>query len=135
MRIFLSVLLLTLVACTGARDETREVATASGLRYMDLAIGTGPTPIPGQTVVVHYHGWLVSGEKFDSSIDRGAPFTFIIGRGRTIKGWEEGLASMQVGGKRRLTIPPDLGYGQRGAGGVIPPYATLIFEVELLEIH
>ena len=111
-----------------------EIATASGLKYVDLVIGTGATPKPGQTAVVHYTGWLTDGKKFDSSVDRGTPFQFVVGQGRVIKGWDEGVSTMRVGGKRKLTIPPELGYGQRGAGGVIPPNATLIFEVELLEI-
>ena len=112
----------------------REVATPSGLRYVDVVEGTGPSPQAGQSVTVHYTGTLESGRKFDSSLDRGEPFTFSIGIGQVIKGWDEGVMSMKVGGKRRLIIPPNLGYGARGAGGVIPPNATLIFEVELLGI-
>jgi len=111
-----------------------EIATPSGLKYVDLVAGNGATPKPGQTAVVHYTGWLTDGKKFDSSVDRGTPFQFVLGQGRVIKGWDEGVSTMRVGGKRKLTIPPELGYGQRGAGGVIPPNATLIFEVELLEI-
>ena len=109
--------------------------TASGLGYVDLKVGKGAQPEKGQTCVVHYTGWLTNGKKFDSSVDRGKPFTFPIGRGRVIKGWDEGVATMRVGGKRKLIIPPHLGYGNRGAGGVIPPEATLIFEVELLEVN
>jgi peptidylprolyl isomerase len=109
--------------------------TPSGLQYVDLKVGTGASPKPGQTTVVHYTGWLVDGKKFDSSKDRGQPFTFAVGRGQVIKGWDEGVATMKVGGTRKLVIPPDLAYGARGAGGVIPPNATLTFEVELLEVR
>jgi peptidylprolyl isomerase len=108
--------------------------TASGLEYEDVVEGTGPSPAQGQTAVVHYVGTLPNGEKFDSSRDRGQPFEFPVGLGRVIKGWDEGVATMKVGGTRKLTIPPDLGYGARGAGGVIPPNATLLFEVELLGV-
>ena len=109
-----------------------EVTTPSGLKYTDLLVGTGDSPKPGQMVTVHYTGTLENGTKFDSSVDRGQPFTFQIGVGRVIKGWDEGVMTMKVGGKRKLVIPPGLGYGARGAGGVIPPNATLLFEVELL---
>ncbi len=112
--------------------------TASGLQIQDIQVGTGATPTRGQTCVMHYTGWLYAngqkGKKFDSSVDRGEPFEFPIGAGRVIKGWDEGVATMKVGGKRTLIIPPDLGYGARGAGGVIPPNATLIFDVELLGV-
>ncbi|MGB3616241.1 MAG: FKBP-type peptidyl-prolyl cis-trans isomerase [Elainellaceae cyanobacterium] len=108
--------------------------TESGLQYIDLAEGTGASPQPGQTVVVHYTGTLEDDTKFDSSRDRNSPFSFRFGVGQVIKGWDEGLATMKVGGRRLLTIPPDLGYGAAGAGGVIPPNATLKFDVELLEI-
>ena len=114
------------------------MTTASGLQIADTKAGTGATPRTGQICVMHYTGWLyqngAKGAKFDSSIDRGQPFEFPIGTGRVIKGWDEGVASMKVGGKRTLIIPPDLGYGARGAGGVIPPNATLLFEVELLDV-
>lgn len=110
------------------------VTTASGLQYEDLTVGQGQAPQPGQTVSVHYTGWLTNGQKFDSSVDRGQPFQFTLGAGEVIRGWDEGVASMKVGGKRKLVIPPGLGYGARGAGGVIPPNATLIFEVELLGV-
>ena len=110
------------------------IETATGLGYVDIVEGTGPRPQPGDSVRVHYTGWLKSGEKFDSSLHRGQPLAFPIGRGRVIKGWDEGVSSMRVGGKRKLVIPAHLGYGDRGAGGVIPPGATLIFEVELLAI-
>jgi peptidylprolyl isomerase len=109
--------------------------TPSGLQYVDTKEGTGASPKAGQTAVVHYTGWLVDGKKFDSSKDRGQPFSFAVGRGQVIKGWDEGVATMKVGGTRKLVIPPDLAYGARGAGGVIPPNATLTFEVELLEVR
>jgi len=108
--------------------------TASGLKIEDLVVGTGATAENGKTVSVHYTGWLTDHTKFDSSYDRGQPLPVTLGQGQVIRGWEEGLIGMKVGGKRRLTIPPDLGYGSRGAGGVIPPNATLIFEVELVDV-
>jgi len=113
----------------------KAITTESGLRYEDTIIGNGPGPQPGQDVTVHYTGTLVDGTKFDSSLDRGQPFTFKIGVGQVIKGWDEGVMTMKVGGKRKLVIPPQLGYGARGAGGVIPPNATLVFEVELLSVR
>jgi FKBP-type peptidyl-prolyl cis-trans isomerase FkpA len=109
--------------------------TDSGLKYEDLAIGDGDTAEAGQQVSVHYTGWLIDGSKFDSSVDRNQPFEFALGRGMVISGWDEGVAGMKVGGKRKLTIPPQLGYGAQGAGGVIPPNAVLVFEVELLGIR
>jgi len=119
-------------------DAAPTTTTSSGLQYTDTKVGTGVTPKRGQTAVVHYTGWLYNdgakGKKFDSSVDRGEPFSFPVGMGRVIKGWDEGVASMKVGGKRTLIIRPDLGYGARGAGGVIPPNATLIFDVELLDV-
>ncbi len=112
--------------------------TPSGLQYEDTKEGTGASPKTGQTCVMHYTGWLwensAKGKKFDSSVDRGQPFEFQIGRGMVIKGWDEGVATMKIGGKRTLLIPASLGYGARGAGGVIPPNATLLFEVELLGV-
>ena len=114
------------------------MTTASGLQIIDSKEGTGASPKPGQTCVMHYTGWLYEngqkGKKFDSSVDRNEPFEFPIGQRRVIAGWDEGVASMKVGGKRTLIIPPELGYGARGAGGVIPPNATLMFEVELLDV-
>lgn len=111
-----------------------EIVTSSGLQYIDQVVGTGEVAKAGQTVSVHYTGWLENGTKFDSSVDRGQPFSFPLGAGRVIKGWDEGVQGMKVGGKRRLTIPANLGYGPRGAGGVIPPNATLVFDVELLGV-
>jgi FKBP-type peptidyl-prolyl cis-trans isomerase len=110
------------------------IMTPSGLEYIELVEGTGAEARSGQTVSVHYTGWLTNGTKFDSSVDRGQPFQFALGRGQVIKGWDLGVAGMKVGGKRRLNIPSDLAYGARGAGGVIPPNARLIFDVELLGV-
>ena len=112
-------------------DET--VTTASGLQIKTLVEGTGDKAEPGKTAVVHYTGWLLDGTKFDSSVDRGTPFEFPLGAGRVIKGWDEGVSTMNIGGKVELIIPPDLAYGPSGAGGVIPPNATLKFEVEFLD--
>ena len=111
------------------------IKTASGLVIEDLVVGDGATASPGQRVSVHYTGWLENGNKFDSSKDRGQPFMFSLGKGAVIRGWDEGVSGMKVGGKRRLTSPSSLGYGARGAGGVIPPNATLLFEVELLGVR
>ncbi len=111
------------------------IKTASGLQIEELVVGTGATAASGQKVSVHYTGWLTNGNKFDSSKDRGEAFEFGLGRGQVIRGWDEGVQGMKVGGKRKLTIPPELGYGSRGAGGVIPPNATLVFEVELLKVN
>jgi peptidylprolyl isomerase len=112
--------------------ESDYTVTASGLKYYDLQVGDGPVPSAGQTVTVNYTGWLTDGTKFDSSIDRAQTFDFVLGAGNVIPGWDEGLSTMKVGGKRQLVIPPALAYGEQGAGGVIPPNATLVFEVELL---
>jgi len=109
--------------------------TPSGLEYWDIKAGTGAVAQSGHKVKVHYTGWLTNGKKFDSSVDRGQPFEFMLGAGQVIKGWDEGVAGMKVGGKRQLKIPPNLGYGAAGAGGVIPPNATLIFDVELLGVQ
>ena len=121
-----------------AQTAGKPMTTPSGLQIIDSKVGTGPSPKTGQTCVMHYTGWLyengAKGKKFDSSVDRGQPFEFPIGTRHVIPGWDEGVATMKVGGKRTLIIPPQLGYGERGAGGVIPPNATLIFDVELLGI-
>ena len=125
----------TLIAMT-ASASADYVTTPSGLKYQDEVVGTGPEPKAGQKVSVHYTGWLDGngkpGKKFDSSRDRGTPFSFTLGAGQVIAGWDTGVATMKTGGKRRLVIPPEQGYGARGAGGVIPPNATLIFDVELI---
>lgn len=125
----------TIAMSTPQSDALKPVTTPSGLQYIDLVEGTGDSPKPGQRVKVHYTGTLEDGSKFDSSRDRNRPFEFKIGVGQVIRGWDEGVASMKVGGRRRLIIPPELGYGARGAGGVIPPNATLIFDVELLQVN
>jgi peptidylprolyl isomerase len=123
---------------TALAQTGKTMITPSGLQITDSKVGTGATPKSGQTCVMHYTGWLyengAKGKKFDSSVDRGQPFEFPIGQKRVIAGWDEGVATMKVGGKRTLIIPPALGYGARGAGGVIPPNATLIFDVELLDV-
>ena len=121
-----------------SQSAAKPVTTSSGLQIIDTKVGTGASPRSGQTAVVHYTGWLYTngakGQKFDSSVDRGEPFEFKIGMRQVIGGWDEGVGSMKVGGKRTLIIPPELGYGARGAGGVIPPNATLMFDVELLAV-
>jgi len=114
--------------------EGKPKVTSSGLEYWEITAGKGAEAVAGKDVRVHYTGWLTSGKKFDSSVDRSQPFVFRLGAGQVIKGWDEGVTGMKVGGKRQLRIPPELGYGDRGAGGVIPPRATLIFDVELLDV-
>ncbi|MFN8474311.1 MAG: FKBP-type peptidyl-prolyl cis-trans isomerase [Anaerolineae bacterium] len=135
-----TLLLVALAGCSaqqgaGSDQAGKEVTTPSGLKYTDTVVGTGATAEKGQRVSVHYTGYLMDGKKFDSSVDRGQPFQFVLGNGQVIKGWDEGVAGMKVGGKRTLVIPPELGYGARGAGGVIPPNATLKFDVELLGVQ
>lgn len=135
MRMIVLALLALLMTLPLAAEEKKPevVTTPSGLKYEILQEGSGDVAEPGETVKVHYTGWLTNGKKFDSSVDRGKPFSFPLGKGRVIKGWDEGVAGMKVGEKRKLTIPPQLAYGKRGAGnGLIPPNSTLIFEVEFL---
>ncbi len=137
---FLVILLMMFILFTDSssqaqtKDEKTQT-TSTGLKYVDNVVGTGASPKKGQIVKVHYTGWLENGTKFDSSVDRGQPFQFVIGVGQVIKGWDEGVSTMKVGGKRKLTIPSQLAYGSRGAGSLIPPNATLIFDVELLGIN
>lgn len=138
MKLIVAVVLAVLWALPVCAAETRGQAmttTASGLRYVDLVVGTGASPVRGKQVTVHYTGTLEDGTKFDSSVDRRQPFNFVIGVGQVIRGWDEGVMGMKVGGKRKLMIPANLGYGARGAGGVIPPHATLLFDVELLAVQ
>ena len=126
-------------AATGVQNASAPASTMkktpTGLQYEDLVAGSGNTPTPGKQVTVHYTGWLTNGTKFDSSLDKNQPFTFTIGKGEVVPGWDEGVMTMKLGGKRKLIIPPELGYGAAGAGGVIPPNATLVFEVILLDIR
>lgn len=137
-RVLIATATLAAAHPAAAQTEGETMTTPSGLQIIDTTVGTGASPKSGQTCVMHYTGWLseggTKGKKFDSSVDRGQPFEFPIGMKRVIGGWDEGVATMKVGGKRTLIIPPQLGYGERGAGGVIPPNATLIFDVELLGI-
>jgi peptidylprolyl isomerase len=137
-RLIVSAILLAIALAPLSVMAAGEVTTPSGLRIIDVTPGTGPVPQAGQTVTVNYTGWLFvdgkKGKKFDSSLDRGQPFSFTIGQGQVIKGWDEGVATMHVGGKRTLIIPADLGYGASGAGGDIPPGATLIFDVDLISV-
>lgn len=118
-------------------EATTEVpqSTPSGLQFIDMHVGTGAEPRTGKKVTVHYTGYLLDGKKFDSSVDRRAPFTFVLGVGQVIKGWDEGVATMRTGGRRKLIIPADLAYGRRGVGSVIPPQAVLVFDVELIDVQ
>ncbi len=137
-------IVLAVAAMTTVRAQTnnstptkvtgKPTTTASGLQYWEIAAGKGAAAVAGKQVKVHYTGWLTNGKKFDSSVDRGQPLEFPLGAGSVIKGWDEGVAGMKVGGKRQLRIPPELAYGAGGAGGVIPPNATLIFDVELVDV-
>ena len=130
--VFMAVLFT--VPSFASQDAKKPVTTASGLKYVDVVVGKGASPTAGKMVKVHYTGTLENGKKFDSSVDRKEPFSFTIGVGQVIPGWDEGVMSMKVGGKRKLIIPAKLGYGARGAGGDIPPNATLLFDVELLDV-
>ncbi|MEI6206135.1 MAG: FKBP-type peptidyl-prolyl cis-trans isomerase [Desulfuromonadales bacterium] len=144
MKCFMKVALIGILAASVAipafavqdakKTDTKVVTTASGLKYTDVLVGKGASPVTGKPVKVHYTGTLENGTKFDSSVDRKEPFSFVIGVGQVIPGWDEGVMSMKVGGKRKLIIPSKLGYGARGAGGAIPPNATLLFDVELLDV-
>lgn len=134
-RVLQALVLFSLVIFAGCESSPEYVTTESGLKYRDFQVGAGEEAEPGDKVEVHYTGWLTDGTKFDSSRDRGRPFNFQLGQGRVIKGWDEGVTGMKVGGKRKLIIPPELGYGDRGAGNKIPPNATLEFEVELLDVQ
>lgn len=141
MKLIVSGLLAALIAVpvyAAAKEvkkpETKVVTTASGLKYTDLVVGKGASPVAGKKVKVHYIGTLENGKNFDSSVARNEPFSFVIGVGQVIPGWDEGVMTMKVGGKRKLIIPSKLGYGASGAGGVIPPNATLLFDVELLDV-
>jgi FKBP-type peptidyl-prolyl cis-trans isomerase len=126
---------LVLIPTFAIAKEKKKVTRPDGLVIEELKVGTGAEAKKGQTVTVHYTGWLTNGTKFDSSVDRNEPFMFHLGAGEVIKGWDEGVQGMKVGGKRKLTIPASMGYGARGAGGVIPPNATLVFDVELLKVQ
>lgn len=142
MKLVAGCMMTALIALPVQAAETRKptmtqamTTTASGLTYVDMVVGTGASPVRGKQVKVHYTGTLENGTTFDSSVDRRQPFSFMIGVGQVIKGWDEGVMGMKVGGKRKLVIPANLGYGARGAGGVIPPHATLLFDVELLDVQ
>ena len=136
--LFAMVAVVSMRAATNTSSPTKvtgkPTTMSSGLQYWDIVVGTGATAVAGKMVKVHYTGWLANGKKFDSSVDRGQPFVFPLGAGRVIKGWDEGVAGMKVGGKRQLRVSPALGYGESGAGDAIPPNATLIFDVELLDV-
>ena len=140
MKMVTGALMMAIIAAPAfaAKDEVKAgktVTTASGLKYLDQVVGKGASPVAGKQVTVHYTGTLENGKKFDSSMDRKQPFKFTIGVGQVIQGWDEGVMTMKVGGKRKLIIPSKLGYGAAGAGGVIPPNATLLFDVELLDVQ
>ncbi len=128
------VVVIGAVVVLGSKDQPKKVMEVSNLKIEDIVVGTGKEAQKGDTLTVNYKGTLLDGTKFDSSYDRNEPFKFTVGAGQVIQGWDQGFAGMKVGGKRKLTIPPDLGYGARGAGAAIPPNSTLVFEVELLDV-
>ena len=132
--LFIGIFATVIIAIIGIVIIGQSTKKNQELKIEDLVIGSGAEAKPGDTVSVHYTGWLEDGTKFDSSLDRNQPFEFTLGQGQVIPGWEQGIQGMKVGGKRRLTIPPEMAYGKQGYGGVIPPNATLVFEVELLDI-
>lgn len=132
--ILIILLLVTLIFGCSKKENSGEITTPSGLKYTDIVIGTGESPLPGQKVTIHYTGTLLDGKKFDSSKDRMTPYSFTLGAGQTLAGWEEGVVTMKVGGKRKLIVPPNLAYGSTGVGKIIPPYATVVFEIELLDV-
>ena len=133
-KILIFLFLVTLIFGCSKKESSGEITTPSGLKYTDIVIGTGESPLPGQTVTIHYTGTLLDGKKFDSSKDRMTPYSFTLGAGQTLAGWEEGVVTMKVGGKRKLIVPPNLAYGSTGVGKIIPPYATVVFEIELLDV-
>ena len=138
-RHYLNIIIVLLLAviiggCSKKENSSGEITTPSGLKYSDIIVGTGESPLPGQIVTIHYTGTLLDGKKFDSSRDRMTPYSFTLGYGQTLAGWEEGVVTMKVGGKRRLVTPPNLAYGSTGVGKVIPPNATVLFEIELLDV-
>jgi peptidylprolyl isomerase len=134
-KVFLFIILIAVISgCSKKEDPSNEITTSSGLKYIDLVIGTGPSPQVGQDVTIHYTGTLLDGKKFDSSKDRNTPYKFTIGMGQTLLGWDEGVISMKVGGKRKLIVPPELAYGSTGVRTVIPPNTTVVFEIELLDV-
>lgn len=133
-KILIVLLLVTLNFGCSKKENSGEITTSSGLKYADIVIGTGESPLPGQIVTIHYTGMLLDGKQFDSSRDRMTPYSFTLGAGQTLAGWEEGVVTMKVGGKRKLIVPPNLAYGSTGVGKTIPPYATVVFEIELLDV-
>jgi len=133
--VYLMIFLILAGGLVAQAGEQKPVTTDSGLQYIDLKVGDGREAHVGETAIVHYTGWLKDGTKFDSSVDRNQPFSFRLGAGRVIKGWDEGVVGMKIGSKRKLLIPPNLGYGSRGAGRIIPPNANLTFDVELLDLR
>ena len=135
LKIVIILMLSSLIGgCSKKENIGGEFTSPSGLRYTDIVVGTGESPLPGQIVTIHYTGTLLDGKKFDSSKDRMTPYSFTLGAGQTLAGWEEGVVTMKVGGKRRLIVPPNLAYGSTGVRNVIPPNATVVFEIDLLDV-